>query len=134
MVKLVGCSVVCERMNENSAAGTHRVTLLNITTFLLVLSSSGQHTAMELFKHQQHEFADLTGKAVQNLNASKQPASCCLEKPQNNQPLHVTTHFTNSIQYSTVQYTSTPPLTANPPLNAPQQVRPHIRQQHSGIR
>lgn len=37
MVKLVGCSPVCERMKENSAAGTNRVALLSTTTLLGVL-------------------------------------------------------------------------------------------------
>jgi len=44
MVNVAGCSPVCERMNENSAAGTHRVTLLSSTVFLLVLHSSTDTT------------------------------------------------------------------------------------------
>lgn len=40
MVKLVGCVAVCERMNENSAAGTHRVTLLSSTTLLVFLQAA----------------------------------------------------------------------------------------------
>ena len=40
MVKLVGCSAVCERMKENSAAGTQSVTLLRYTTLLMDLHTT----------------------------------------------------------------------------------------------
>lgn len=42
MVKLVGSLAVCERMKENSAAGTQRVTLLSSNTLFVFLQTDSR--------------------------------------------------------------------------------------------
>jgi hypothetical protein len=54
MVKLVGCAAVWDLMKENSAAGTHSVTLLSVITFLAVLWGGKKQQTQQQQQHSQH--------------------------------------------------------------------------------